>query len=197
LWWFCLFYSITFGGFVGLGTFLPTFLNVQYNMSAIDAGTLTALAAFAGSTLRPLGGYLADKFGGLRMLTFLFILIGILYGTTSLLLPPGPAIWIIVACVGCLGMGNGAIFQLVPQCFRKGLGVATGIIGAAGGLGGFFLPTLLGSIKQFTGSFASGLFLLALIALAALVILRLLMIFQEGWRLSWSLPVPGSQPTAS
>ncbi|MBO0795554.1 MAG: hypothetical protein J2P36_32075, partial [Ktedonobacteraceae bacterium] len=94
-------------------------------------------------------------------------------------------------------MGNGAIFQLVPQCFRKGLGVATGIIGAAGGLGGFFLPTLLGSIKQFTGSFASGLFLLALIALAALVILRLLMIFQEGWRLSWSLPVPGSQPTAS
>lgn len=85
-------------------------------------------------------------------------------------------------------MGNGAVFQLVPQRFRKEIGIATGLVGAFGGLGGFFLPTLLGSVKQVTGTFASGMLVLALLALVALVALRLLVAFREGWRLSWTTP---------
>jgi NNP family nitrate/nitrite transporter-like MFS transporter len=186
LWWFCLFYSVTFGGFVGLGTFLPTFFNVQYHLNAIDAGTLTAAATFVGSTLRPLGGYLSDKFGGIRMLTVFFALIALSYGLASLLFPIGIMSWLIVISVGVLGMGNGAVFQLVPQRFRKEIGVATGIVGAFGGIGGFFLPTLLGSVKQVTGSFAAGMLTLACIAFVALVVLRLLVAFTQGWRLSWA-----------
>jgi NNP family nitrate/nitrite transporter-like MFS transporter len=184
LWWFSLFYSVTFGGFVGLGTFLPIFFNVQYHLNAIDAGSLTALAAFMGSTLRPLGGYLSDKFGGTRMLTVFFALIALCYALASLLFPINIMSWLIVISVGVLGMGNGAVFQLVPQRFRKEIGVATGIVGAFGGLGGFFLPTLLGSVKQLTGSFASGMLVLALIAFVSLVVLRLLVAFTQGWRLS-------------
>ncbi len=186
LWWFCLFYSVTFGGFVGLGTFLPTFFNVQYHLNAIDAGSLTALATFMGSTLRPLGGYLSDKFGGIRMLTVFFALIALAYALASLLFPLNIMSWLIVISVGILGMGNGAVFQLVPQRFRKEIGVATGIVGAFGGLGGFFLPTLLGSVKQITGSFAFGMLTLACIAFVSLVVLRLLVAFREGWRLSWT-----------
>lgn len=188
LWWFCLFYSVTFGGFVGLGTFLPTFFNVQYHLNAIDAGTLTAVATFMGSTLRPLGGYLSDKFGGIRMLTGFFVLIALLYALASFLFPLNIMSWLIVISVGVLGMGNGAVFQLVPQRFRKEIGIATGLVGAFGGLGGFFLPTLLGSVKQVTGTFASGMLVLALLALVALVALRLLVAFREGWRLSWTTP---------
>lgn len=186
LWWFSLFYSVTFGGFVGLGTFLPIFFNVQYNLSPIDAGSLTALATFMGSTLRPLGGYLSDRFGGTRMLTIVFALIALLYAAASLLFPISIMAWLIVISVACLGMGNGAVFQLVPQRFRKEIGVATGVVGAFGGLGGFFLPTLLGGVKQVSGSFASGMVVLAIFAFIALIALRLLIAFQEGWRLSWS-----------
>jgi NNP family nitrate/nitrite transporter-like MFS transporter len=197
LWWFCLFYSVTFGGFVGLGTFLPIFFNVQYKLSAIDAGSLTALAAFMGSTLRPLGGYLSDKFGGIRMLTTFFTLIALLYALASFLFPLNIMSWLIVISVGILGMGNGAVFQLVPQRFRKEIGVATGIVGAFGGLGGFFLPTLLGSVKQLSGSYAFGMLVLALLALVALIALRLLVAFREGWRLSWTTLAPESEPASA
>ena len=186
LWWFSLFYSITFGGFVGLGTFLPIFFNVQYHINAITAGLLTAIVAFMGSSLRPLGGFLADKFGGTRMLTILFAVISVFYLAISRLLPVSITFWLFFVLVSCLGIGNGSVFQLVPQRFRKEIGVATGTVGAFGGLGGFFLPTLLGSIKQLTGSFAAGLLILALIALAALFVLRLLIAFRAGWRLSWT-----------
>jgi NNP family nitrate/nitrite transporter-like MFS transporter len=190
LWWFSLFYSITFGGFVGLSTFLPIFFNVQYHISAITAGTLTAIVTFMGSSLRPVGGFLADKFGGTRMLTILFAVIGILYIAISRLLPVSITFWLFFLIVSCLGMGNGSVFQLVPQRFRKEIGVATGIVGAFGGLGGFFLPALLGSIKQFSDSFATGLLILALIAFAGLLALRFLIVSRAGWRLSWATTSP-------
>jgi NNP family nitrate/nitrite transporter-like MFS transporter len=66
--------------------------------------------------------------------------------------------------MGCLGMGNGAVFQLVPQRFSREIGVVTGIVGAAGGIGGFFLPSLLGGLRQLTGSFAGGFLIFALAA---------------------------------
>lgn len=144
LWWFCLFYSVTFGGFVGLGSFLPTFLHNQYGLDAVNAGFLTAAASFMGSTLRPLGGYLSDKFGGVRMLTLILAAVALLYGAVSLLLPLGEAAAFIIILISFLGMGNGSIFKLVPVRFPDEIGIATGLVGTFGGLGGFFLPILLG-----------------------------------------------------
>jgi len=165
LWWFCLFYSVTFGGYVGLSSFLPLFYRDQYSVAPITAGYLTALTALSGSLARPLGGYLADRAGGARVLSVLLALIGAAY----LLAAQLPSLELMTAIITggsvCLGLGNGAVFQLVPQRFRHQLGVATGVIGAIGGVGGFLLPNLLGQIKQASGSFRHGFLVLALAAL--------------------------------
>ena len=87
----------------------------------------------------------------------------------------------------CLGLGNGAVFQLVPQCFRRQIGIATGMVGAIGGLGGFMLPTMLGQFKQHTGSFGSGFVVLGTVALMTLALLRWLMARDDGWRTSWRI----------
>ncbi|WP_218028891.1 nitrate/nitrite transporter [Tengunoibacter tsumagoiensis] len=192
IWWFCLFYSVTFGGFVGLSTFLPLFLKNQYTtFNPITAGLFTALAAFLGSTFRPLGGFLADKIGGGRILTALLIGIGIIYLAISLLPAIGVMIWLFLLIMICLGMGNGAVFQLVPLRFRREIGIATGLVGAFGGVGGFFLPTLLGSIKQISGSYGSGLVILAIIAFIALVALRIFLAAQREWSVAPSVIVEG------
>jgi MFS transporter, NNP family, nitrate/nitrite transporter len=188
MWWFCLLYSVTFGGYVGLGSFLPTFFHDQYGVAAINAGYLTALATFIGSALRPVGGWLADRFGGVRMLTGLLLGISATYSLGSQLPELGMMAALLVFGMACLGMGNGAIFQLVPQRFQKQIGIATGVIGAVGGLGGFFLPNLLGIVKQSSGSFSAGFLVLSGIALAALVILRVLVAVRQGWRIAWRMP---------
>ena len=185
LWWFCLFYSITFGGFVGLASFLPLFLRDQYKVSAVNAGYLTALAAVAGSGLRPVGGYIADRIGGVRLLTWLLAGIAAAYFSASRLPELQSMMVVLVAGMMCLGMGNGAVFQLVPQCFHRQIGVATGFIGALGGLGGFMLPTLLGGIKQSSGSFQAGFVVLGGIALTGLVALSVLATTRASWAASW------------
>lgn len=190
LWWFCLLYSITFGGYVGLSSFLPVFIRDQYAIDPVMAGTLTAAAAFIGSSIRPFGGYLADRLGGVRMLSVLLVGIGATYALMARLPAIEAAAALLLVGMACLGLGNGAIFQLVPQCFRKEIGVATGVVGAIGGLGGFALPILLGSIKQASGSFGTGFLVLAAAALGVLVWLRVLVAFQEGWRLSWRQTQP-------
>ncbi len=176
--WFCLFYSITFGGFVGLASFLGIFFHDQYGLSKVMAGNFTALCVFAGSFSRPIGGYLADRFGGVRMLSLLFGSISLLMLGVACLPPLAAATLLIFLGMSCLGMGNGAVFQLVPQRFRKEIGVVTGIVGAAGGAGGFFLPTFLGFFKDFAGSYGVGFVIFGLASLSALVILR---IVQAGW----------------
>jgi MFS transporter, NNP family, nitrate/nitrite transporter len=181
IWWFCLFYSVTFGGFVGLSTFLPLFLKNQYAFNPITAGLFTALVAFLGSTFRPLGGFLADKLGGVRMLTVLLAGIGVIYFLIAFLPAIGVMTALFLLMMICLGMGNGSVFQLVPLRFRSEIGIASGLVGAFGGIGGFFLPTLLGGIKQITGSYSLGLVILAIIAFIALVALRLLVAAQQEW----------------
>jgi len=162
-WWFCLLYSITFGGFVGLASFLNVFFLSQYGLSKVQAGNFATFCVIAGSALRPLGGYLADRFGGVRLLTGLFLIAG----TTMLGLATLPPLFagtvLLFATMATLGMGNGAVFQLVPQRFPKEIGVTTGIVGSAGGFGGFLLPTVLGSMKQATGSFSGGFLAFALV----------------------------------
>jgi NNP family nitrate/nitrite transporter-like MFS transporter len=188
LWWFCLLYSVTFGGFVGLGSFLPLFFRDQYQITPINAGYLTALVAFVGSGIRPIGGWLADKVGGVRLLSLLLFGVSLAYFLSAGLPAITPMVVILMFGMACLGMGNGAVFQLVPQRFRDEIGIATGVVGAIGGVGGFFLPTLLGSLKLSFGSFASGFVALACLALVAALALRILVAIQHGWKFSWRIP---------
>ena len=184
-WWFNLFYGITFGGFVGLASFLVIFFHDQYGLSKVMAGNAAALCVLAGSLFRPVGGYLADRLGGLQMLPLLFGAIGLLAAGVGLLPPLPAATALLFLAMAAMGLGNGALFQVIPQRFRDEIGVATGIVGAAGGMAGFFLPLLLGLLKDTTGSYGSGLLLFALAALAALVGLRAL---RPGWQASWLQP---------
>ena len=185
LWWFCLFYSVTFGGYVGLSSFMPLLLRDQYQVAAVTAGYLTALAALAGSALRPVGGYVADRIGGVRLLSALLVGIAATYLVASRIPGLTSMVAVLVTAMVCLGLGNGAVFQLVPQRFRGQIGIATGVVGAVGGLGGFMLPTLLGQIKQSTGSFQIGFVVLGGVALVALALLRYLIATNPTWKTSW------------
>jgi NNP family nitrate/nitrite transporter-like MFS transporter len=162
-WWFCLFYSITFGGFVGLASFLNIFFLSQYGLSRVEAGNFATLCVVAGSFLRPFGGHLADRLGGVKMLTAIYIGVGMLALAISSLPPLAAGAVLLFSVMGLLGMGNGAVFQLVPNRFPTEIGITTGIIGAAGGLGGFLLPNLLGSMKEMTGGFGGGFLIFALV----------------------------------
>jgi NNP family nitrate/nitrite transporter-like MFS transporter len=185
LWWFCLFYAVTFGGYVGLATFLPLLLRDQFAVDALTAGRLTAAAALVGSLSRPVGGVMADRFGGVRVLGFALSGIGIVYTFAARLPGLGSMMALTVLGMALFGMGNGAVFQLVPQRFRQHLGAATGVVGAVGGLGGFLLPALLGILKQTTGSFGPAFALFGLAALGAAVWLQWLVSREAGWRQSW------------
>jgi NNP family nitrate/nitrite transporter-like MFS transporter len=170
-WWFCLFYAVTFGGFVGLASFLSIFFHTQYGLSRVTAGTFATLCVVAGSCLRPVGGHLADRLGGIRLLTLLYAGVGLVMLDQATI--PGLA-WgtvLMVAVMAMLGLGNGAVFQLVPQRFPREIGVVTGIVGAAGGVGGFVLPTLLGGTRELTGSFSGGFLLFSLVGFASAVTL--------------------------
>ena len=194
LWWFCLFYSVTFGGYVGLSSFMPLLLRDQYHLPAVTAGYLTALAALAGSALRPVGGWVADKLGGVRLLSVLLGGIAAMYVAASTLPAIASMFAVLVTAMVCLGLGNGAVFQLVPQCFRRQIGIATGVVGAVGGLGGFVLPTMLGQFKQHTDSYSAGFVVLGAVALVALTLLRVLMARSEGWQTSWRVAARTGEP---
>jgi NNP family nitrate/nitrite transporter-like MFS transporter len=179
--WMCLFYMITFGGYVGLSSFLPLFLRDSYGVSPIEAGYITGGLAFLGSGSRPIGGIIADRFGGARVLSVLMIPIAGAYAFEA----GAPALPLMISALAvsmvCLGLGNGAVFQIVPQRFQRNIGAVTGVVGALGGIGGFLLPTLLGTVRQHTGSFAYGFFALALLAGVAAACLRILVSSRGKW----------------
>jgi MFS transporter, NNP family, nitrate/nitrite transporter len=161
--WFCFFYAITFGGFVGLVSFLGIFFHDQYALTKVQAGAFATLCALTGSMIRPLGGYLSDRFGGIRVLTWLYLGVAATMAGVSALPALGPCTLLLVTGMTLLGMGNGAVFQLVPQRFPEEIGVITGLVGAAGGLGGFVLPNALGSLRQLTQSYGGGFLAFALV----------------------------------
>jgi NNP family nitrate/nitrite transporter-like MFS transporter len=167
----CFFYSLTFGGFVGLASFLSLFFHDQYGVSKVASADLTTLCVFSGSFVRPVGGYLADRLGGARALQFLFAVIGLLSLAAAQLPPAGVATGLFFLLMAALGLGNGSVFQLVSQRFSKEIGVVTGLVGAAGGLGGFFLPSLLGMAKSRLGSFSLGFYALGVVATCGFALL--------------------------
>jgi len=183
-WWFMGFYAVTFGGFVGLASSLTIYFNDQYGLPPVTAGYCTAAAVFVGSMVRPLGGAVADRVGGVRALTALYAVAACAFAAISTGLP---SIWIAlpVFLVGmlALGMGNGSVFQLVPQRFRNEIGIMTGLVGMAGGVGGFYLASSLGYSKQLTGGYGAGFLIFALLAAVALVALSGV---RRRWRTTWS-----------
>jgi NNP family nitrate/nitrite transporter-like MFS transporter len=169
-WAFMGFYSVTFGGFVGLSSSLPIYFNSEYGLSPVAAGLFTAACVFTGSMVRPLGGALADRFGGTRVLGLMYALAALSLGLISIGLQPAVlTLGVLVLGMLALGMGNGAVFQLVPQRFGQEIGVMTGLVGMAGGVGGFYLASTLGLSKQFTGAYQAGFLGFTLLTLVALL----------------------------
>lgn len=181
--WFCSMYAITFGGFVGLGGFLAIFLCDQYGLAKVAAGDLTAACVFAASFARPIGGYIADRIGGIRMLLVVLTLISALMLAVASLPPFVIALPLLLCVMAVFGMGNGAVFQLAPLRFGKDIGAATGVIGAAGGVGGFLLPFVLGALHDSTGSYHAGFLLYVAGAVATLTAIS---VAQRGWRRQWA-----------
>ena len=181
-WKLCFLYSLTFGGFVGMASFLPVFFHDQYHLSKIQAGDFTTVVVLSGSFLRPVGGWLADRIGGYRLLLGLFGGVALCLFVVSNLPPVAVVVPLLFVTMGMLGMGNGSVFQIAPQRFPAEIELVTGIVGAAGGLGGFFLPSVLGALKDLSGSYGVGLLCFALLILASIGVL---LEFGVQWSGSW------------
>lgn len=184
-WVMMLVYSITFGGFVGMSSYVTLLLTTQYQMQKVDAGLLMALFAFTGAMVRPVGGFIADKVSGVRALLVLLFSISVLDFTFAVLMPVlGGGIAILLALYLCFGLGNGATFQLVPNRWKGKAGIMTGIIGAAGGIGGFYLPVIMGLARESTGSYQAGF---ATFGVLAAIAFTLVIILKRQW-LTWASP---------
>ena len=181
-WVFNLIYIITFGGFIGLSTFLPSFFYAQFHVTKIQAGQLTTLAALMGSGVRILGGYFADKIGGILTLSivFMFAIAALLAMSTQPSLVLTTILFML--CFSAFGAGNGALFQLVPLRWPLNTAVAGSMIGEIGALGGAILPNAMGLSKTYTGSFATGFIVYSIIAALVLVVLQFA---QKGWVGKW------------
>jgi nitrate/nitrite transporter NarK len=162
-WWLGAFYFLTFGGFVAFSIYLPTLLVVQFGLTPVDAGFRAAGFVVLATLLRPIGGWLADRLGGAEVLSWVFAGLAMFAG---LLAWPAIVPFTVGAlmCAALLGLGNGAVFKLVPQHFPTETGTVTGLVGALGGLGGFFPPLLLGVFRDTLGVTWPGFALLAVTA---------------------------------
>jgi NNP family nitrate/nitrite transporter-like MFS transporter len=174
-WALTLFYFMAFGGFVAMFLYLPKLLTGVHDLTKADAGARAAGFALLAVIGRPLGGTLSDRVGAARVLLVSFSAVAVL----ALVLAAAytEMVPLTVACLTmavALGLGTGAVFKLVPEWFPDRVGAVTGVVGAAGGLGGFFPPLVMGVVKSATGGYALGFALMALVALACLVVLRAL-----------------------
>ena len=183
-WAFSIIYAITFGGFIGLTTFLPSYYYDQFGVSKVQAGQLTMLAAFMGAALRVFGGWISDHWGGINTLTAVLVII-----TLSLLacgLAGGSLVLttlLLMLCFAALGAGNGALFQLVPLRWPLSTAVAGSMIGEIGALGGGLVPNAMGLSKQHTGTYFWGFALFAVLSLAVLFMMRSM---QLRWTRTWA-----------
>jgi MFS transporter, NNP family, nitrate/nitrite transporter len=181
-WAFNMIYVVTFGGFLGLATFLPSFFYSQFHVSKIQAGSLTVLATLTGSLTRVAGGWLADRIGGVTTLSVVFLVViggffGLL-GSPSLI----STTLLFMLLFAALGAGNGATFQLVPLRWPLTTAVAGAMIGEIGALGGGILPNVLGQSRQHTGSYALGFLAYAAFALIVLALIR---VVSRKWVGAW------------
>lgn len=180
--WFCFYYTISFGGFVGLASYYVLYFKSEFGLAPVDAGDMAAFCTLTGALARPIGGAVADRVGGIRSLLMMYSLAAVglvaaafthnLYGNFALFL----------AISAALGMANGSVFQLLPQRFAKDLGVMTGLVGCGGGVGGFYLATSLGYAKSATGSCSIGFLIFAGLCVLAITGLS---VVKTRWRTTW------------
>jgi NNP family nitrate/nitrite transporter-like MFS transporter len=180
--WFCFFYTISFGGFVGLATAFAIYFSDQFGLKPVHAGEMAAFCTLVGALGRPYGGALADKLGGIRALSVFYTVAAIAMVTAALF----DNLWIcggaFFVASGAFGMCNGSVFQLLPQRFARDISLMTGLVGCGGGIGGFMLGRLFGLSREYTGSYTSGIIFfagLALVALAGLLLVK------KRWRTTW------------
>ncbi len=183
-WAFAIIYAVTFGGFIGLTTFLPSYYHDQFGVSKIQAGQLTMLAAFMGAALRVFGGWISDHWGGINTLTAVLVIVALslfLCGLAenSLVLTT----LLLLVCFAALGAGNGALFQLVPLRWPLTTAVAGSMIGEIGALGGGLVPNAMGLSKQYTQTYLWGFVFFAVLALCSLVMMRAM---QLRWTRTWA-----------
>lgn len=184
-WVMMLVYSITFGGFVGMSSYVTLLLTTLYQMPKLEAGLFMSLLAFLGAIVRPMGGYLADRITGVRALTGLLAAISLADFAFAAWMPPlAGGIAVLVCLYLAFGLGNGATFQLVPHRWKGKTGLLSGVIGAAGGIGGFYLPVVMGIAKESTGSYQMGFATFGAIAACACVAILAL---RAQW-LVWANP---------
>lgn len=183
-WVFSLIYVVTFGGFIGIVTFLPTYYYDQFGVSKVQAGQLTMLAALMGALVRVAGGWISDHWGGVNTLTVVLVvvalaLVGVGLSSGSLVLTT----LLLILCFAALGAGNGALFQLVPLRWPTSTAVAGSMIGEIGALGGGTIPAMMGQVKQHFGGFLPGFVVMALFSLLMLAIMRQM---QVRWTRTWA-----------
>lgn len=198
-WWFNLFYAVSFGAFVGFAVYMKVYLLAMYfdemeilgeellkeeNIQVV-AGGFAALCIAAGALLRPVGGAIADRIGGIRALyIFLSSASALIFINAFVPLSFWVAIVVMFLIMANLGMANGAVFQLVPQRFAKDIGIMTGIIGAAGALGGVAILQILGTSTLIYGDYSIGFILIATMALIAIAGVSLV---KSRWRTTWGV----------
>ena len=184
-WVVMLVYSITFGGFVGMSSYVTTLLISLYQMPRLEAGLFMSLLACIGALVRPVGGLVADRISGVRALVILLAAISLCDFLFAAWMPPASAgIALLIAMYVCFGLGNGATFQLVPQRWKGKTGLMSGIVGAAGGIGGFYLPVIMGIAKEGTGSYQMGF---ATFGVLSALAFGLVVLHRARW-LEWALP---------
>ncbi len=169
-WILSLYYFLTFGGFVAMAIYLPIFLTDMFNLSPQNAGFRTAGFVIIATALRPIGGILADRVGGPRILKWVFPFTAIM----AIFMACPLMITFTIGALGAaaaIGLGNGAVFKMVPAYFPQSVGSVTGLVGAAGGLGGFFPPLILGFVQERTGSFLIGFIMLSVFCWICLAVL--------------------------
>jgi NNP family nitrate/nitrite transporter-like MFS transporter len=191
-WALTLFYFLAFGGFVAMFLYLPKLLTGEHDLSKADAGARAAGFALLAVIGRPLGGWLSDRVGAARILRGVFLAVGVL--ALVLAASYGEMVPLTIACLTmalALGLGTGAVFKLVPEWFPDRVGAVTGVVGAAGGLGGFFPPLVMGIVMSGTGGYAVGFILMAAVALACLVVLTAVRAGQPAPARSRAAPTRG------
>jgi len=180
--WFCFYYTISFGGFVGLASSYVLYFKGEFGLSPVQAGDIAALCTFVGAMLRPIGGATADQIGGIRSLYRFYLVAGLVLIGAALVHNVILNVALFVVASGSLGMANGAVFQLLPQRFRREIGVMTGLVGAGGGIGGFYLASSLGFSKGLTGSYLPGFLIFASLCFLAIIGLS---VVKTRWRSTW------------
>jgi MFS transporter, NNP family, nitrate/nitrite transporter len=183
-WAFSLIYVVTFGGFIGLASFLPTYFYDQFKVTKVEAGQLTMLAALMGSAVRVVGGYVSDRIGGINTLSAVLVIVAVclvLCGLAGGSLVATTLLFMV--CFAAFGAGNGALFQLVPLRWPLATAVAGSMIGEIGALGGGFIPNAMGMSKQYLGTYFWGFAAFAAMALAMLAMLR---VMQIRWTRTWA-----------